>query len=96
MILEDDEIKSKLDLIFTNAFVEYRIENKDKTPYPKEMDIAWNKHLKENFGCKSPKYDRGTVIAEKGYIEVNHSWHGDSILVPCDFAEKVLVLGGLP
>ena len=94
-MIAGDLYEEKLNSIFVNAFVEYRIKNQGKSP--RDLDRDWNMFLKENFGCKSPMYDReGRVTAEKGYIEVNHSWHGDSILVPCDFAEKVLVLGGLP
>jgi hypothetical protein len=57
--------------------------------------------LKE-FGCKRASFEVwegvgfGSEIIEDGYVGIRYGLYGDLILVPFDFAERVLVLGGLP
>jgi len=86
----------KLQEIFMNDFLE-RYDH--EVSLDKGHDVISQEYLMilKEFGCKQPSFDRfGISVMENGYVEIRYGLYGDLILVPFDFAMKVLVLGGLP
>lgn len=90
----------KLNEIFILAYRVFYQKHKveDIMSYQVRRDDLWFSVLKD-FGCKRPSLFSGDPCAEEGYdlICYNHTGGLDRyLLIPCDFAEKVLVLGSLP
>jgi len=86
----------KLQEIFMNDFLE-RYDH--EVSLDKGHDVISQEYLMilKKFGCKQPSFDSsGISVMESGYVEILYGLYGDLILVPFDFAMKVLVLGGLP
>jgi hypothetical protein len=90
----------KLQEIFMNDFLErYDREVSLLRHCNKGNNVISQEYLMilKKFGCKQPSFDRfGISVMENGYVEIRYGLYGDLILVPFDFAMKVLVLGGLP